>query len=209
MRKRNCKLIPNKCFLAVVVLFAVQAVVGVSAADEDWDWRSGHDYYDTSLETQGELLHNVEKFHLKQGDEKIRENRYGPALADFDFILRYFPNHPQALMRTSEICIKIDKISLGKEYFDKAVAIAPRRAPTYVLYGIYLHKIGEFGKAVEKYSKALEILPDSAEIHYNMGLAYLEANKLELAKEQADKAYALGFPLPGLKNKLVRKGAWE
>jgi tetratricopeptide (TPR) repeat protein len=197
-------------YISTLLLFAVQAITCVSAANNvDWDWRSGHDYYDTSLKSQVELRHNVEKYHLKQGNKKIRENRYVPALGDFDFILRYFPNHPQALMRVSDICIKIDNINKGREYFENAIKIAPRRAPTYVLYGIFLHKIGEYEEAVKKYAKALEFEPDSAEIHYNMGLAYLEANKLSEAKEHATKAYELGFPLPGLKDKLVQRGAWK
>ena len=200
-------------YLRAIIIFLIplQAALHVSAAhaEKDWDWQLGHDYYDKSLTVQLELLHNVEKYHLNQGIEKLREHRYDAAMADFIFMLRYFPNHPKALLHVSEVCIKTKKIDVGKKLFEKAIAISPGQAPTYVLYGIYLHKIGEYEKAAKNYNKALEIEPDSAETHYNLGLAYLKVNKLKLAEEHAAKAYNLGFPLPGLRDKLIEKGVWR
>ena len=47
---------------------------------------------------------------------------------------------------------------------------------------------------------------NSAELVYNIGLAYFEMGKLDKAKEYAQQAYDNKFPLPGLKNKLKEKG---
>ena len=49
----------------------------------------------------------------------------------------------------------------------------------------------------------------SAEIHYNLGLIYLELGDADRALEQAHAAYALGYPLPGLRNRLQRMGKWR
>jgi len=46
----------------------------------------------------------------------------------------------------------------------------------------------------------------SAEIHYFLGLIYLDKEKLELATEHATKAYRLGYPLTGLKERLEKLG---
>jgi hypothetical protein len=45
--------------------------------------------------------------------------------------------------------------------------------------------------------------------HYNLGLEYLDQRRLDLANIHAQAAYALGYPLPGLKEKLVRAGQWR
>ena len=50
---------------------------------------------------------------------------------------------------------------------------------------------------------AIELEPDNATINYNLGLLYLKAKDYDKAAEYADKAYALGFPLPGLRNQLA------
>jgi hypothetical protein len=49
---------------------------------------------------------------------------------------------------------------------------------------------------------------NSANIHYNIGLTYLELNRFDEALRHAHTAYRLGFPLPGLKQKLQRVGKW-
>jgi len=46
----------------------------------------------------------------------------------------------------------------------------------------------------------------SAEIQYNLGLVLLELGDIEEAQIAARKAYELGYPLPGLRNKLKRMG---
>jgi hypothetical protein len=37
----------------------------------------------------------------------------------------------------------------------------------------------------------------------------MQKKDYELAKTYAKKAYELGFPLPGLKNQLIKAGKWE
>lgn len=46
----------------------------------------------------------------------------------------------------------------------------------------------------------------SAEIHYFLGMAYLKEKDFDRAIEHAMRAYELGYPLPGLRNKLAAAG---
>ncbi|MEQ1800528.1 MAG: tetratricopeptide repeat protein [Gammaproteobacteria bacterium] len=46
----------------------------------------------------------------------------------------------------------------------------------------------------------------SAEIHYFLGMAYLKQKDFDKAVEHAERAYELGYPLPGLRNKLAAAG---
>ena len=78
-----------------------------------------------------------------------------------------------------------------------------------LVYGIELIKDGKNGEAIEQFKIALDKSPDNANVHYNLGLAYLSLKKYDESLAHAKRAYELGFPLPGLRDKLVRAGKWK
>lgn len=167
------------------------------------------DYYQAQLNRNNqELLRNVEKHHLQQGIDRMNEGRFDNAVAEFDFILRYYPNHPRALLLMGELSRKMDKPGQAHEYFAKALNLFPHNPATYSVYGIFLQRSGDLGGAIEQYSKALERNPNHSEVHYNIGLAYLESGEPEKAREHAVRAYELGYPLPGLRDQLSKAGHW-
>jgi hypothetical protein len=55
----------------------------------------------------------------------------------------------------------------------------------------------------------VELMPDSAEAHYNLGLLYVRSGEYAEARTHAGRAYALGYPLPGLRDQLDRAGQWR
>src|SRR6478752_2031306 len=59
------------------------------------------DYY-TSRDP--ELLNNLNRYHVLPAEQKISKHLYAYARADIDFILRYYPNHPQALLLLVQLC---------------------------------------------------------------------------------------------------------
>jgi uncharacterized protein HemY len=72
-----------------------------------------------------------------------------------------------------------------------------------------LLKAGQTDKATEQLEVAVNLEPENPNINYNLGLLYVQKKDYEQAKIYAKKAYDLGFPLPGLKNKLMEAGKWE
>ena len=68
--------------------------------------------------------------------------------------------------------------------------------------------LGNLDTAEQALLRAMEIDPQSAEAAYNLGLLYIRKGELDQAREYATIAYDNGHPLPGLRNKLVEKGAW-
>ncbi len=171
-----------------------------------------NDYYAAKLDTTvAQLLHNVEQYHIQPGLDQFKNKRYGAAWQDFDFILRYFPNHPRALLLMAELCQVYRAPQCNAEaYFDKALRMNPNNAGTYLLKGLHQQKLGKLDDAIASYKKSLEIDPDSVNAHYNLGLAYIVQKQFVLANEHAQHAYASsqGLP-PGLQNKLVAAGAWK
>jgi len=142
---------------------------------------------------------------------------------DIDFTLRLFPNHHRALVSMSNLEFQVDnaeeQLSRNIEiecYFQHAVIFRPMDGIVRLIYGTYMHKKGmaerrkEFLERAEiQYNIALQLMPDSAEVHYNLGLFYYDINKMNLALMHGNKAYELGFPLEGLRDKQKRKGVWD
>ena len=99
--------------------------------------------------------------------------------------------------------------ALGKaeEQFDRAISSHPDYAGAYVAKSSLLKKRGSVDAAIAvllQGSKATE--GQSAELENVLGLAYFQKKNYEKARDHARTAYSLGYPLPGLRDKLAKAG---
>ena len=79
----------------------------------------------------------------------------------------------------------------------------------YVVLGNFLYKEGKYAEAREVLQAGLEKVPTpTAEMHYFLGMIMLKQGSFDGARDHAQKAYKLGYPLPGLRNKLKAAGHW-
>lgn len=155
-------------------------------------------------------LRDVERFHVGPAMDELRVRRYEAAIAHIEFVLRHFPNHPQALMLMIEVCAQWKSPRCDPtEPFENAIAVNPNVAATYTLQGIYLYRIQRLPAAAASFEKALTLDPDSVNAHYNLGLVYVETRQFELANVHAQRAYQLGASVPGLRDRLIRAGQWK
>jgi len=143
----------------------------------------------------------VEQFHFTRSVESLSSGRSSSVIGDLDYTLRAFPNHHRALYAMARYQLEHPVQSGGRWYtidcyFDRAIRFRPEDGTVHLIYGIYLARKGDRQDALEQYGEALSLLPDSAEVHYNMGLLYVEMGDFGKAREHAAKAYALGYPLP-------------
>lgn len=157
----------------------------------------------------------VEKFHLTQSVETLQAGNTSSIGGDLDYTLRASPNHPRALMAMANLAVqKKTKHVRGAQYpvdcyFDRAIRFASNDGTVYMIYGTYLFKAGDKQKALKEFEIAETYAEDNANLHYNLGLVYADAKEYDKALMHAHKAYALGFQLTGLKNKLVAAGKWK
>lgn len=183
-----------------------------------------NDFYDSDPWTQ-QYLRAVDSHHLGPAEEQAKKGfttsstgaRIRNIWEEIDFTLRWFPNHPNGLDFMSRTLPKYphppDKNV--EYYFQKAIEYRPTPKPRPVdaiarlIYAIYLHKNNQYEKALKQYESALSIDPENSEIHYNLGLLLVKMKDYPRALEHGEKAYELGFPLPGLKNKLKKAGIWD
>jgi tetratricopeptide (TPR) repeat protein len=183
--------------------------------------RHGHGPLDYRTATD-EDKRLVEGSHFVPDVENLKHGAKHPARgyvmdpgSEIDYTLRSFPNHPRALLALTRLSFRDQSDQPGGTkarvscYFSSAIKFRPDDAIVRVLFGAYLIKKHKSDKAIEQFEKAKELGGESASMWYNLGLAYLEIKRYPEALEAAHKAYALGFPLPGLRDRLKSVNAWK
>lgn len=157
----------------------------------------------------------VENRHFTSEVEQLkRGNTTLNPMADASYTLVRFPNHHRALYSAV-------RFSLGESSFNslnvypaecflqRAIEFAPNDSVPYMLYGLYLHRLGQLDQSLEMYQRAEELAPHDANLLYNMGLVHFDRGNFDESYRYAKTAYSLGIELPGLRRKLEEAGYWE
>jgi len=176
----------------------------------------GYGPYDyTNPNHRGNILKIVEQHHFTPKVEYLEsgETTGKNPIGDIDYTLRAFPNHHRALYSLINYYFKQTNLYKKSDiypecYLQRALNFKLNDGNVWLLFGLYLHKSGALVPAQQKYKEAEKIMPNSAELHYNMGLLYFELKDFASSKKYAIRAYELGYPLPGLRKKLKQAGHW-
>lgn len=181
-------------------------LIGNASAQVQFD--KANDYF---AARGSDRLAVVEQYHLGPCQQNYRNRDWARAVSECNFILRIFPNHPAALLLVTQVCEqwKSGACLLLDEFFERAIAVNPKAAGTYVVQGIYYSRTRNFPVAIERFKTAVDLDPNNMNAHYNLALAYLDSNQFELANLHAQRAYALGATPPGLRDRLKRAGHWK
>lgn len=170
------------------------------------------DYNMASLED----LQLVESQHFTKNISDLEHGNDAFLGGEIGYTLNVFPNHYPALQAFAKLSLREKDVQPpGAKYsvecyFDRAIRFKPRDGIVRMLYGNYLLKLkGRSDEAMEQYHEAVKLQPENANINYNLGLLYLKKKDYGQSIIYAKKAYELGFPLPGLRNKLKRAGKWD
>ncbi|MCX2981315.1 hypothetical protein EYC98_10610 [Halieaceae bacterium IMCC14734] len=113
--------------------------------------------------------------------------------------------------------VSLAQIYRYQEEYDKAIALVSPFTDTNPAYEAPYLQWSLVLRDQDKLSAAIAVLENgnsategkSMEIHYFLGLNYHQKGMYDLSLQHAKAAYKLGYPLPGLKNKLMRSGHWE
>ena len=199
-------------FTSVIVNPA--SVASAAACDMDVTdntFRRGLDINDMSDEVRANIR-TVEQYHFTADVAALRKGITTELPGDIEYTLRYIPNHYAALMSYAKWELEHPGAAASQPrsidcYFQRAVGFQPSDTRLHALYGVVLHRARRYSEARKEYQAAEEMGLESAELFYNRGLLELDTGNVDVARAYAEKAYALGYPLPGLRTRLKRAGA--
>jgi len=133
---------------------------------------------------------------------------------NLDFVLSKVPNNEQAL----RLLIEWDLLG-GRHhqadykapacYLIWAAQFAPDDPVVWNYGGYYFHRKGDEARAMRWWQQALVVDPSNAEVHNTLGLIAFKNGDYSEARSHAWAAYAAGYPLPTLRDKLKAAGQWR
>ena len=172
----------------------------------------GYGPYD--YRTDKNKLPIVENAHFTPGVEQFFERKTSYFGADIGYTLFRFPNHHRALeamMRLSkrEQTDKPRGATYTLEcYFERALRFQGDDVIARMLYAAFLVQRARNDDALKQLQFIRNVAGDNAMTHYNLGMIYVDAKRNDIALAEAHKAMALGLQWPGLKERLLKVGAW-
>jgi tetratricopeptide (TPR) repeat protein len=157
----------------------------------------------------------VENFHFTPDVQMLKKGASSNIIgSDIAYTLRAFPNHPRALMAMATLAQRERTPKpTGSTYsidcwFDRAIRFKPEDGQVHLIYGVVLLREGKRKDAIKELETSIELSGENANANYNLGLAYFDERNYAKSLAYAKKAYAAGFGLQGLKQKLQRAGKW-
>ena len=220
--------------LAIVVFCVGFSYIDAAWADENdcgsldssgrgnigpWDYHDPSSRVPTGEDPMGRIK-RVENVHFKPKWEFIDPKEPSEEIGNQTiYTLLVFPNHPRALWTLSRLekqrgplknysyqnSIWVPRLTADC-FFDRAFRFRQDQAITWMLYGMHLHSRGNLKDSKGAYGKAEELGEDSTPFHYNYGLLLADAREIDAAEAHARIAYARGYPLKGLKDRLKKLG---
>jgi tetratricopeptide (TPR) repeat protein len=157
----------------------------------------------------------VEGAHFTPEVENLIRGKSGYLGSDIDYTLRAFPNHHRALMAMVRLGEKERRSTPGGAHYSvecylyRASRFRPDDGMVKMIYANYLVKNGRSNDALKYLDEVEELGEGNANLYYNMGLIYLDLKISDKALIYAHRAYQMGFPLPGLRDRLKRIGKWS
>jgi tetratricopeptide (TPR) repeat protein len=205
--------------LLFLLMTAVVARPAAAAEDEcpatyKFEELPSSDYLDPSAQKK---IQGIEAHHFTSDvEDLIRGKAQAGVGGELAFVLNWIPNHHRALQALVRLALR-DKTEKPYQtdpytvtcWLHRAMVFSPQDGQVYLIYGVYLARIGKYKQAQERLETADSLLVNNANVSYNLGLVFYELKDYERALERAKRAYASGFPLPGLRQKLVQAGVWR
>jgi tetratricopeptide (TPR) repeat protein len=204
-------------FLAPALLVAAAGAfaAGPAAVGECGDPFSNgvgpFDYNNGEERTNPAKIPIVEKHHFNRQVESLTAGQSSEfIMSDLDYTLRAVPNHHRALNAVARYDLREKGIPprwhSAQCWFDRATLFRPDDGQVWLVYANWMARKNRNEDALEAYGRAKALLPNSAEVDYNMGLLYFNMGDFEKSLASAKAAYAGNYPLPGLRRKLAERG---
>lgn len=149
-----------------------------------------------------------------EADPKLKAFNLHQARGEVMFTHHGLPANSPLMARSFIALAQISKeeghIEAAVEELERGIELRPTDPALFTALALVYRSNKQLNLARDallRGDKALE--GESAGIHYNLGLIYLELGDTDSALQRAHSAYALGYPLDGLRKKLKALGKWS
>ena len=135
-------------------------------------------------------------------------------VGEVDYTLERTPSDsfmvPVMVATAAEALYRLGQDEEALRRLSTAMGSFPGHAGLYTTAAVIYRGADKLGKAVEVLKRGEEKTEGgTAELHYFLGLVYADLEEYPRARAHAAKAYSMGYPLPGLRNKLKAVGQWR
>lgn len=219
------KFLSKQCLAVTLLLMLSEVAVAASARQAPWvgetlDGRActggnAGNFGPFDYRIDKAQLPIVEDYHFTpEVEQLIRGATTVHPMGDATYTLVKFPNHHRALYSAV-------RFSLGESTYDsldryvaecflqRAISFTPNDSVPYLLYGLYLHRLGKLDESLKKYQSAETLAPNDANLLYNMGLVHFDRGDFDESYRYAKEAYSGGIEFTGLRRKLEEAGHWK
>ena len=118
---------------------------------------------------------------------------FGESEKTYTRAIQMDPYYLEAFYNRGSLYFSMGKINESKKDFEKVISLDKNYAKAYNNIGLlnvtYFNKQDE---ALNNYKKAIELEPDNPIYHSNLAELYKKMGKLDLAREEAERARVLG-----------------
>jgi hypothetical protein len=179
--------------------------------------RGKRDYRQRNANAQNQLDFKAHEWaHIWPARARVNsgDNLDVDVMNNLHFVLSKVPNNEQALRLLIEWDLMGGRHAGGGYkpapcYLIWAAQFAADDPVVWNYGGYYFQRKGDSGRAMLWWQQALVVDPANAEVHNSLGLVAFESGDYAKARSHAWAAYAAGFPLMALRDKLQSAGQWQ
>jgi tetratricopeptide (TPR) repeat protein len=182
-----------------------QSIVEQQIADIGWDTFERLHHYCAGIIylNRARLDHDVatKKFDLRNARAEV--------MFTYTAMDKQHPIATTVMITLAQVCQASADYACAEDTLEHAIELHPSAAAPYSALAVMYSDRKQFDKAEEALLRGDAATEGkSPEINYNLGLLLVDMKDYDGAVERAKRAYELGYPLPGLKKKLVRLDKW-
>jgi tetratricopeptide (TPR) repeat protein len=182
-----------------------QTIVDQQIADIGWDTFERLHHYCAGIiwlnRARMERDAAAKRFDLRNARSEVQFT--------YDRLDKQHPITTNVMIVLAQVCQASDDYGCAQDTLEQAIALHPQAAGPYSALAVMYRDRKQFDKAKDVLMRGDAATEGkSSEINYNLGLLLVDMKDYDSAVERAKRAYELGYPLPGLKNKLVRLDKW-
>lgn len=123
---------------------------------------------------------------------EMKRKNYPEAITDLDHIIKLSPYNSYAYFNKAIILINTDKKRAALKEFENVVKINPKHITSVFYLGKIKADLKDYLGALAEYDKCIEIYPSFSNAYYEKSVVKNRMGLIDEAKEDYDKAMALG-----------------